>query len=53
LNVEFDTSKPVGVQRRVPDVAKIERLGFIPFVDLKSGIWATVEAFRTRRTGKR
>ena len=46
LSVEFDHSKPSGLARRVPDPAKLLRLGFVPFVQLGPGIVATVEAFR-------
>jgi GDP-L-fucose synthase len=37
----FDTSKPDGTPQKLLDISKIERLGWRPKIDLKSGISMT------------
>lgn len=50
LNVQWDTSKPVGEDVRVLDIARArEKIGYKPKVSLKEGIGKTIEWYREYR----
>jgi GDP-L-fucose synthase len=46
--LEFDASKPDGTPRKLLDVGRLERLGWSPRVDLKTGIAAAYQDFLSR-----
>jgi GDP-L-fucose synthase len=44
--IQFDTSRPEGVKRRELDPRKIQDLGWIPSIDLESGLRRTWDSMR-------
>lgn len=52
-SVEWDTSKPDGMERKLLDVGLLHRLGWRAQVDLADGISATVDWYRANLTGVR
>lgn len=46
LELRFDASAPTGVLRRVLDESKLRSLGFVPEIDLHTGIQDVIEAYR-------
>lgn len=48
--VEWDTSKPDGAPSRVLDTTEIQKLGFVPQVDLETGLRKTVDWFLSQET---
>ena len=50
LNIQWDTSKPIGEPVRVLDITRAkERLGYRPKVSLKEGVSRTIEWYRQNR----
>lgn len=47
--VEWDTSKPDGTPRKLLDLRFLRSTGWIPSIDLASGIASTVEWYRANR----
>ena len=45
----FDTSRPSGPQRRVPDSARLRELGFSPAITLGEGLAGTIDWYRSHR----
>ena len=43
--VKFDNAKPRMISKRVLDISKIRDIGFMPTMDIKSGLFKTVEWF--------
>jgi nucleoside-diphosphate-sugar epimerase len=51
IQIEFDTTKPSGAERRCPDISKAERLiGYRPKVRMEEGLQKTMDWY-LKRTG--
>jgi GDP-L-fucose synthase len=50
LSLAFDDTKPTGAPFRVASIAKIEKLGYRPSVDLNEGIGITVDWYRQQHS---
>ncbi|MEA3510515.1 MAG: NAD-dependent epimerase/dehydratase family protein [Actinomycetota bacterium] len=49
VTLEFDSSKPSGAHRRVPDSGRLRSLGFTPTMALVDGLTSTIDWYRTHR----
>ena len=43
--INFDTSKPDGINRKLLDIKKLNDIGFRPKINLKEGLIKTYEDF--------
>ena len=49
ITLEFDSTKPSGPRRRVPDSSRLRSLGFTPTMALVDGLASTIDWYRTHR----
>lgn len=49
--IEYDSSRPDGVPRKLLDVQRIRQLGWSPQVTLREGIWLTYQWFTSTGSG--